>query len=125
MSEGTCSERTTFEKFKSFWEKVLLLAVIHTALAIPFYLGFDVEPTTAARAFIILVDFVFIFDVIINCRSAVMKDNKYIKTGPKIFKHYVTSGWFVIDFISALPLGLIMEGVDSGVGLGVGWNFLG
>ena len=63
-----------------------------------------------------VIDIFFFFELIINFNSAFVNDDKEIVDNRKeIAKRYL-SGWFFIDFVSILPLDIILMSFVEGSG---------
>ena len=63
-----------------------------------------------------VIDIFFFFELIINFNSAFVNDDKEIVDNrKKIAKRYL-SGWFFIDFVSILPLDIILMSFVEGSG---------
>lgn len=61
----------------------------------------------------LIVDIMFIVDIIINFRTTYVNDNDEVVSDPgKIAVHYF-KGWFIIDMIAAVPFDLLLVNTDS------------
>ena len=54
----------------------------------------------------ILIDIVFILDLLVNCNTTYEKDNVEVRERKKIIAHYL-KGRFTVDFLSAFPIDVI------------------
>lgn len=55
----------------------------------------------------ILVDVMFIIDILINFRTTYVNKNDEVVSHPKrIAAHYI-KGWFIIDLVAAIPFDLL------------------
>ena len=100
---------------KALWDWIVLLLVIYTAIEIPynvaFYLPikkkvvFEGNPLEIIN---IIVDFMFIFDIVINFRTTYVSGRgvRVISDPRKIAFHYLKT-WFVVDFLAAIPFELL------------------
>ncbi len=76
----------------------------------------------------LLVDLMFIADILINFRTTYVENGEVVSDQKKIANNYV-KGWFVIDAIAAIPFDLLLFGSGtsdvSGVRrIRVEWNEL-
>lgn len=56
----------------------------------------------------LIVDIMFIVDIIINFRTTYVNDNDEVVSHPgKIAVHYFR-GWFIIDVVAAIPFDLLL-----------------
>ena len=93
--------------FMTIWNIIILLLMIYTGLIMPYRICFTENDTTFWRAFETTIDFIFIFDILINLNLGYKnEENEYITNRFMIFKNYLC-GWFFIDIISSLPQNLI------------------
>ncbi|KHJ49538.1 hypothetical protein D918_00665 [Trichuris suis] len=61
----------------------------------------------------LIVDIMFIIDIIINFRTTYMNDNDEVISHPgKIAIHYF-KGWFLIDVVAAIPFDLLLFNANS------------
>ena len=90
-------------KYKQFWDFIVMLLLIYTALYVPFKVCF-VE-TTSEFGFILdlIVDSLFLTDIVVTFNTAIEDDyGVFIVKRSIIAKSYCT-GWFFIDFFTSLP----------------------
>ncbi|XP_037319094.2 potassium voltage-gated channel subfamily H member 6 [Pungitius pungitius] len=109
-----------YSPFKAFWDWIILLLVLYTAVFTPFSAtflldehgdlrrrgcGFTCDPLSVAD---LLVDVLFIVDIVINLRTTYVDRNDEVITQPsRIAKHYI-KGWFLIDLFAAIPFDLLI-----------------
>ncbi|KAI1285958.1 Potassium voltage-gated channel subfamily H member 7 [Halotydeus destructor] len=126
-----------YSPFKAIWDWIILLLVIYTAIFTPYTAAFllnnksEAQPrddrteesniTTPAPDktygeddpfFVvdILVDIMFIIDIVINFRTTYVSANDEVVSHPgKIAIHYL-KGWFIIDLVAAIPFDLLLFG---------------
>ena len=61
----------------------------------------------------LVVDVMFIVDILINFRTTYVNKNDQIVSNPgKIALHYF-KGWFLIDVVAAIPFDLMLIGSDT------------
>ncbi|XP_039862550.1 potassium voltage-gated channel subfamily H member 6 [Simochromis diagramma] len=106
--------------FKAFWDWIILLLVLYTAVITPYSAafllaengdlrqrscGYTCNPLNVAD---LMVDVLFIVDIIINLRTTYVDQNDEVVTQPsQIAKHYI-KGWFPIDLFAAIPFDLLI-----------------
>ncbi|XP_008434981.1 potassium voltage-gated channel subfamily H member 2 isoform X1 [Poecilia reticulata] len=109
-----------YSPFKAFWDWIILLLVLYTAVFTPYSAaflldehgnprqrrcGYTCNPLNVAD---LMVDVLFIVDIIINFRTTYVDHNDVVVTQPsRIAKHYIT-GWFPIDMLAATPFDLLI-----------------
>ena len=114
--------------FKAVWDWLILALVISTAVEIPYFAAFLVplqgskwshfDEVTPLLAVNLLVDVIFIADILINFRTTFLNPStdEVVSAPRQIALHYLKS-WFVVDFLSAIPIELMVlspvEKVDS------------
>jgi CRP-like cAMP-binding protein len=99
-------------KFK--WDLLVGVLIIYSVLAIPFVIGFAVEPSQASIVFDIIVDVLFTADLLINFRTAFVDSDGALVTIPQQITHKYLRGWFCIDFVSVFPFDHIVEAAANG-----------
>lgn len=60
----------------------------------------------------LLLDIMFIADILINFRTTYISDGEIITDPRKIARNYA-KGWFVIDAVAAIPFDLIFSGLGT------------
>ena len=127
-----------YSPYKQVWDWFVLLLVLYTAVLTPysaaFFLRIGDDPqensttqnTTAApeerlpyekqafHLFVIdlVVDFMFIVDILTNFLTTYVADGEVITDRRKIAKHYLR-GWFFIDALAAVPFDMVMFGLQT------------
>ncbi|XP_074120854.1 voltage-gated inwardly rectifying potassium channel KCNH6 [Sminthopsis crassicaudata] len=109
-----------YSPFKAVWDWLILLLVIYTAVFTPYSAAFllnDQEETrywncgyscNPLSVVELLVDIMFIVDIIINFRTTYVNSNDEVVSHPgKIAVHYF-KGWFLIDMVAAIPFDLLI-----------------
>ncbi|XP_038154736.1 potassium voltage-gated channel subfamily H member 6 isoform X2 [Cyprinodon tularosa] len=110
-----------YSPFKAFWDWIILLLVLYTAVFTPYSAaflldehgnlrqrrcGYTCNPLNVAD---LMVDVLFIVDIIINFHTTYVDHNDVVVTQPsRIAKHYI-KGWFPIDLLAATPFDLLMS----------------
>ena len=106
-----------YSPFKAFWDWIILFLVLYTAVFTPYSAaflldehgdracGYACDPLTVVD---VMVDVLFIVDIVINFRTSYVNHNDEVVTGPcRVAKHYIT-GWFAVDLFAALPFDLLI-----------------
>ncbi|KAK0414835.1 hypothetical protein QR680_011637 [Steinernema hermaphroditum] len=110
-----------YSPFKAVWDWIILLLVIYTAIFTPYVAAFLLREDHTRRAHFsepleiidLIVDIMFIVDIIINFRTTYVNDNDEVVSHPgKIAIHYF-KGWFAIDMIAAVPFDLLLVNTNS------------
>ncbi|KAI6177055.1 Potassium voltage-gated channel subfamily H member 6 [Aphelenchoides bicaudatus] len=107
-----------YSPFKAVWDWIILLLVIYTAIFTPYVAVFllrenqEIAKRTRfsepLEIIDLIVDIMFIVDIIINFRTTFVNENDEVVSDPgKIARHYFT-GWFIIDMIAAVPFDLLL-----------------
>lgn len=112
-----------YSPFKAVWDWIILLLVIYTAIFTPYMAAFLLnenrrdknesrytDPLTITD---LLVDVMFIIDILINFRTTYVNKNDEVVSHPgKIAIHYF-KGWFLIDVVAAIPFDLLLFGSET------------
>ncbi|XP_028286591.1 potassium voltage-gated channel subfamily H member 6 [Parambassis ranga] len=109
-----------YSPFKAFWDWIILILVLYTAVFTPYSAaflldehrdsrqrscGYTCNPLNVAD---LMVDVLFIVDIVINLRTTYVDQNDEVVTQPsRIAKHYI-KGWFPIDLFAAIPFDLLI-----------------
>ncbi|KAM6963593.1 voltage-gated inwardly rectifying potassium channel KCNH6 isoform 1-T1 [Tautogolabrus adspersus] len=109
-----------YSPFKAFWDWIILLLVLYTAVFTPYSAaflldehgdlrqrscGYTCNPLNVAD---LMVDVLFIVDIVINLRTTYVDQNDEVVTQPsRIATHYI-KGWFPIDLFAAIPFDLLI-----------------
>uniref|UniRef100_A0AC35TRK9 Ion_trans domain-containing protein n=1 Tax=Rhabditophanes sp. KR3021 TaxID=114890 RepID=A0AC35TRK9_9BILA len=111
--------------FKAFWDWVILLLVIYTAVITPYVAAFllrefqNVDRSNRSKftqyleIIDLIVDIMFIVDIIINFRTTFVNDNDEVVSHPGDIAWHYFKGWFVIDLIAAVPFDLLLSSSNN------------
>ena len=95
--------------FKHIWEYFIILTVCYYIILYPLFLAFSKEETFIILFINILLDIVYIGDLILYFFIGFYTfEEELIKNLSLIFKEYVNSGYFIINLFSSIPLGIIL-----------------
>eukprot|EP01052_Picozoa_sp_SAG31_P016261 SAG31_NODE_1070_length_10071_cov_6.989771_13_plen_102_part_00 len=89
--------------------------LMYISLWVPWRIGFTRTAPLWSFAFFfdIMVDLYFIIDVFINFRTAIVNsDGDLVYEGRGVALFYL-KGWFLVDFISCLPLNYAVRSLPS------------
>ena len=83
-----------------------MLIATWNALALPIELAFEPEFTTSQENATLnaIIDFLFLIDIVVVFRTAIIGDNGEIVTDQKTIAIKYLKGSFMIDFLSTIPL---------------------
>ncbi|XP_076328225.1 voltage-gated inwardly rectifying potassium channel KCNH2-like isoform X2 [Tachypleus tridentatus] len=112
-----------YSPFKAVWDWIILLLVIYTAIFTPYVAAFLLNETKTKRnkkygedpivIIDLLVDVMFIIDILINFRTTYVNSNEEVVSLPgRIAVHYLR-GWFIIDVVAAIPFDLLLFGSET------------
>ena len=83
--------------------------MIYTATVVPYKVVFMTKEIIGLEVFDIIVDLLFLGDIIVTCFLAYYnEDNEIVTSKRKIFVKYLTS-WMLIDIIGILPVQYMIE----------------
>ncbi|KAL1006352.1 hypothetical protein UPYG_G00071240, partial [Umbra pygmaea] len=109
-----------YSPFKAVWDWLILLLVIYTAILTPYSAAFLLnihEETLVVNCSYcsplnvvdLIVDIMFIVDIVINFRTTYVNANDEVVSAPlRIAVHYF-KGWFLIDMVAAIPFDLLIS----------------
>lgn len=95
-------------KFVIFWEIVCVLLCVHQAITIPYRVCFSVITVGLWGIADIIIDCLFIFDVMLNFNIGFYSAGNIVLNRKLIAMNYLKS-WFLLDFISSLPYALFIS----------------
>ncbi|XP_053555760.1 potassium voltage-gated channel subfamily H member 6 [Bombina bombina] len=114
-----------YSPFKAVWDWLILLLVIYTAIFTPYSAAFLLNNQEEEKSWEycyscnplnivdLIVDIMFIVDIIINFRTTYVNINDEVVSHPgKIAIHYF-KGWFLIDMVAAIPFDLLIYRTGS------------
>ncbi|XP_062336367.1 potassium voltage-gated channel subfamily H member 2 [Osmerus eperlanus] len=109
-----------YSPFKAVWDWLILLLVIYTAILTPYSAAFLLSEQeeaamhscgyscSALNVVDLMVDIMFIIDILINFRTTYVNVNDEVVSHPlRIAVHYF-KGWFLIDMVAAIPFDLLI-----------------
>ena len=119
MLQGTfCVQATHFltkihdprDTFRSSWDVIFICLLIYNLVEVPLRICYEIEPEPWGvwDIFNLLVDIFFLCDVALNFRTGFYEQGIYISDPKTIAKRYLR-GWFILDFLSSIPLSHVMR----------------
>ncbi|XP_042639490.1 potassium voltage-gated channel subfamily H member 6 [Orycteropus afer afer] len=109
-----------YSPFKAVWDWLILLLVIYTAVFTPYSAafllsdqdesrrgdcGYTCSPLTVVD---LIVDIMFVVDIIINFRTTYVNTNDEVVSHPRHIAVHYFKGWFLIDMVAAIPFDLLI-----------------
>ncbi|XP_058621563.1 potassium voltage-gated channel subfamily H member 2 isoform X3 [Onychostoma macrolepis] len=117
-----------YSPFKAVWDWLILLLVIYTAILTPYSAAFLLNgdedgsgqncsySCSPLNVVDLIVDIMFIIDIIINFRTTYVNANDEVVSHPlRIAVHYF-KGWFLIDMVAAIPFDLLIDRTGEEMG---------
>ncbi|XP_012595836.1 potassium/sodium hyperpolarization-activated cyclic nucleotide-gated channel 1 isoform X2 [Microcebus murinus] len=106
-----------YSDFRFYWDLIMLIMMVGNLVIIPVGITFFTEQTTTPWiVFNVASDTVFLLDLIMNFRTGtVNEDSSEIILDPKVIKMNYLKSWFVVDFISSIPVDYIFLIVEKGM----------
>eukprot|EP00062_Callorhinchus_milii_P002683 gi/632939221/ref/XP_007908262.1/ PREDICTED: potassium/sodium hyperpolarization-activated cyclic nucleotide-gated channel 4 [Callorhinchus milii] len=98
-----------------YWDLTMLLLMVGNLIIIPVGITFfKDENTTPWIVFNVVSDTFFLVDLVLNFRTGiVVEDNTEIILDPQKIKMKYLKSWFVVDFISSIPVDYIFLIVET------------
>ena len=130
----SCCERLPiihpFGPFRLAWDMIVILELIYTSIEVPCKFRFRARTTNqfdsyytdtltfnvvltlhdTAGVVALIIDLFLMTDILINFRTAFVDkyDHLHIITHPKLIARRYLSSWFLLDFVSSLPMEFLM-----------------
>ncbi|XP_048473116.1 potassium/sodium hyperpolarization-activated cyclic nucleotide-gated channel 4 [Rhincodon typus] len=104
-----------YSDFRFYWDLTMLLLMVGNLIIIPVGITFfKDENTTPWIVFNVVSDTFFLVDLVLNFRTGiVVEDNTEIILDPQRIKMKYLKSWFVVDFISSIPVDYIFLIVET------------
>ena len=99
-----------FGRKRVTWDLCMFVLVAYTAVVLPIQIAFDTEDhfPQALTDFEYAVDFIFLFDIYLNFRTAFVEHAMLVVDRKIIRKRYLGQ-WFAIDLSGSIPLDLVLR----------------
>ncbi|XP_075400152.1 potassium/sodium hyperpolarization-activated cyclic nucleotide-gated channel 2 [Tenrec ecaudatus] len=106
-----------YSDFRFYWDFTMLLFMVGNLIIIPVGITFFKDETTAPWiVFNVVSDTFFLLDLVLNFRTGiVIEDNTEIVLDPEKIKKKYLRTWFVVDFVSSIPVDYIFLIVEKGI----------
>uniref|UniRef100_A0A3Q3WGN5 Cyclic nucleotide-binding domain-containing protein n=1 Tax=Mola mola TaxID=94237 RepID=A0A3Q3WGN5_MOLML len=106
-----------YSDFRFYWDFTMLLFMVGNLIIIPVGITFfKDETTTPWIIFNVVSDTFFLMDLVLNFRTGIIiEDNSDIILDPKSIKKKYLRTWFIVDFISSIPVDYIFLIVEKGI----------
>jgi CRP-like cAMP-binding protein len=106
---------------KMLWDVGVGILIMYSVVSIPvtlcFYGNIDDPDSSVADLFAIAVDLIFFTDMIVCFRTAYYDESQtFLITVPRMIRDNYLKGWFVIDFLSTVPLDRLVMAAMEGSG---------
>ncbi|XP_068447636.1 potassium/sodium hyperpolarization-activated cyclic nucleotide-gated channel 2 isoform X3 [Clinocottus analis] len=100
-----------------YWDFTMLMFMVGNLIIIPVGITFfKDETTTPWIIFNVVSDTFFLMDLVLNFRTGIVfEDNTEIILDPKKIKKKYLQSWFVVDFVSSIPVDYIFLIVERGM----------
>ncbi|XP_037104050.1 potassium/sodium hyperpolarization-activated cyclic nucleotide-gated channel 4 [Syngnathus acus] len=104
-----------YSDFRFYWDLTMLLLMVGNLIIIPVGITFfKDEHTPPWIVFNVVSDTFFLLDLVLNFRTGIVKeDNTEIILDPQEIKTKYLRSWFVVDFISSIPVDYIFLIVET------------
>ncbi|XP_029289902.1 LOW QUALITY PROTEIN: potassium/sodium hyperpolarization-activated cyclic nucleotide-gated channel 3-like [Cottoperca gobio] len=104
-----------YSDFRFYWDLTMLLLMVGNLIIIPVGITFfKDEHTPPWIVFNVVSDTFFLMDLVLNFRTGIVKeDNTEIILDPHKIKIKYLKTWFVVDFISSIPVDYIFLIVET------------
>jgi CRP-like cAMP-binding protein len=83
------------------WDMTIMSLLFYIALVLPYSLGFAQSSNTLADIDRV-IDVFFMFDVVLNFRTAYLENEVLVTNGFRIATHYLKT-WFLLDVLTCIP----------------------
>ncbi|XP_059197974.1 potassium/sodium hyperpolarization-activated cyclic nucleotide-gated channel 1 [Centropristis striata] len=106
-----------YSDFRFYWDFTMLMFMVGNLIIIPVGITFfKDETTTPWIIFNVVSDTFFLMDLVLNFRTGIVfEDNTEIILDPKKIKKKYLKSWFVVDFVSSIPVDYIFLIVEKGM----------
>ncbi|XP_062290622.1 potassium/sodium hyperpolarization-activated cyclic nucleotide-gated channel 1 [Scomber scombrus] len=105
-----------YSDFRFYWDLIMLIMMMGNLIIIPVGITFFSEQTTTTwLIFNVASDTIFLVDLVMNFRTGIVnEESSEIILDPKVIKMNYLKSWFVVDFLSSIPVDYIFLIVEKG-----------
>ncbi|XP_033821462.2 potassium/sodium hyperpolarization-activated cyclic nucleotide-gated channel 1 [Periophthalmus magnuspinnatus] len=106
-----------YSDFRFYWDFSMLMFMVGNLIIIPVGITFFKEETTTPWIiFNVVSDTFFLIDLVLNFRTGIVfEENTEIILDPNKIKQKYLKSWFVVDFVSSIPVDYIFLIVERGM----------
>ncbi|XP_035527589.1 potassium/sodium hyperpolarization-activated cyclic nucleotide-gated channel 2-like [Morone saxatilis] len=104
-----------YSDFRFYWDLLMLMLMMGNLIILPVGITFFREENTPSWIiFNVVSDTLFMVDLVLNFRTGIIKeDNTEILLDPRAIRQNYLKSWFLVDFLSSIPVDYIFLMVDS------------
>ncbi|XP_060906407.1 potassium/sodium hyperpolarization-activated cyclic nucleotide-gated channel 1-like [Labrus mixtus] len=104
-----------YSDFRFYWDLVMLMLMMGNLIILPVGITFFRDENTPSWIiFNVVSDTLFMVDLVLNFRTGIIKeDNTEILLDPRAIRQRYLKSWFLVDFVSSIPVDYIFLMVDS------------
>ena len=101
--------------FSAAWDITQLVFLVYVSFSVPFRACFSVDLEFGSGMFWFdsIVDLYFIVDLVLNFRTSYRKPDGTHEEMPRAIADHYLRGWFIIDFVSCIPVQYIQYAVQG------------
>ncbi|XP_066538860.1 potassium/sodium hyperpolarization-activated cyclic nucleotide-gated channel 3 [Hoplias malabaricus] len=103
-----------YSDFRFYWDLLMLLLMMGNLIILPVGITFFKDENTPPWIiFNVVSDTLFLVDLVLNFRTGIVKeDSTEILLDPKAIRQRYLKSWFLVDFVSSIPVDYIFLMVD-------------
>ncbi|XP_013860170.1 potassium/sodium hyperpolarization-activated cyclic nucleotide-gated channel 2 [Austrofundulus limnaeus] len=104
-----------YSDFRFYWDLLMLLLMMGNLIVLPVGITFFRDENTPSWIiFNVVSDTLFMVDLVLNFRTGIVKeDSTEILLDPRAIRQNYLRSWFLVDFVSSIPVDYIFLMVDS------------
>ncbi|XP_034017068.1 potassium/sodium hyperpolarization-activated cyclic nucleotide-gated channel 4 isoform X3 [Thalassophryne amazonica] len=102
-----------YSDFRFYWDIVMLLLMMSNLVILPWGITFFEDQNTLPWiTFNVFSDTLFLMDLVFNFRTGILGEDSHIILDPKQIRTHYLQSWFLVDFVSSIPVDYIFLIVD-------------